>query len=69
MEKIKNESKKKKVDWYKIRAIMTVVTGIVVILLGLALVGVEIYVWVTYANTPASELPAWVLFFMFGGKK
>lgn len=30
-------------------------------------VAVEIYVWVTYANVPISELPAWVLFFMFGG--
>ena len=69
MEKIKNESKKKKVDRYKIRAKMLVVVGIMVILLGLAFVGVEIYVWVTYANTPASELPAWVLFLMFGGKK
>lgn len=69
MEKIKNESKKKKVDRYKIRAVMPVVIGIVCILLCLAFVGVEIYVWVTYANTPASELPAWVLFLMFGGKK
>ena len=69
MEKIKNESKKKKVDRYKIRAKMLVVVGIMVILLGLAFIGVEIYVWVTYANTPASELPAWVLFLIFGGKK
>lgn len=69
MEKNKNESKKKKVDRYKIQAIIPVVIGIVVILLGLALAGVEIYVWITYANTPASELPAWILFLMFGGKK
>ena len=69
MEKIKNESKKKKVDRYKIREKMPVVGGIMVILLGLAFIGVEIYVWVTYANTPASELPAWVLFLIFGGKK
>lgn len=69
MEKIKNKSKKKKVDWYKIQAKIPEVIGIVVILLALAFVGVEIYVWVTYANTPASELPAWILFLMFGGKK
>ena len=69
MEKIKNESKKKKVDRYKIWAKMPEVVGIVVILLGLAFFGLEIYVWVTYSNTPTSELPAWVLFLMFGGKK
>ena len=46
------------------------VIGIVILLLAiLALVGVEIYVWATYSNTPVSELPAWILFFMFGGKK
>ena len=34
----------------------------------IGLVVLEIYVWITYANTPVSELPGWVLFFMFGGK-
>lgn len=69
MEKNKNERKKKKVDRYKIQEKIPEVIGIVIILLCLAFVGVEIYVWVTYANTPASELPAWILFLMFGGKK
>lgn len=32
----------------------------------LGLIGTEIYVWIKYANTPISELPAWVIFFMFG---
>ena len=69
MEKNKNESKKKKVDRYKIQEKIPEVIGIVIILLCLTFVGVEIYVWVTYANTPASELPAWILFLMFKGKK
>ena len=25
----------------------------------------EIYVWVTYGQTPLDEIPTWVLFFMF----
>nr|DAI57299.1 MAG TPA: accessory secretory protein [Caudoviricetes sp.] len=60
----------KKVDKDKISAVISVVIGIVILLLAIvALAGVEIYVWVTYSDTPASELPAWVLFWMFGGKK
>lgn len=34
-------------------------------LLGLGVL--EIYIWVKYGNMPISEIPAWVLFFMFGG--
>ena len=41
---------------------------ILVIAIVLALIGTEIYVWVKYANTPINELPAWVIFFMFGHK-
>nr|DAL05317.1 MAG TPA: hypothetical protein [Caudoviricetes sp.] len=59
----------KKVDKDKISSVISVVIGIVILLLAIALAGVEIYVWVTYSDTPASELPAWVLFWMFGGKK
>lgn len=39
------------------------------VLIVCALIGIEIYVWITYRNTPISELPMWVLFFMFGGRK
>ena len=28
----------------------------------------EIYLWVTYGDTPVGELPSWVIFFMIGGK-
>ena len=59
-----------KVYYDDIISAAVLVIGIVLLLLAiLALVGIEIYVWVTYSNTPVSELPAWVLFFMFGGKK
>lgn len=44
---------------------------LVMILLAVAIIGgliaTEIYVWVTYANTPVGEIPAWALFFMFRG--
>ncbi len=39
-----------------------------VIVIG-GLIGIEIYVWVTYANTPISEIPIWALIFMLGGKR
>lgn len=32
-------------------------------------VGIEIYIYQKYANVPVAELPSWVFFFMFGGKK
>ena len=41
---------------------------VVIVAIVLGLIAVEIYVWVTYSNTPVEELPAWVLFFMFGGR-
>lgn len=59
----------KKVDKDKISAVLSVIGIVLVLLATFALAGIEIYVWVTYSNTPASELPAWVLFWMFGGKK
>lgn len=29
------------------------------------LIATEIYVWITYSNTPISEIPLWALIFMF----
>lgn len=37
----------------------------VLILFGL--IGTIIYCWCTYANTPITDIPAWALFFMYGG--
>lgn len=31
------------------------------------LIGMEIYVWVTYGGCDVSEIPAWALWFMFKG--
>lgn len=48
---------------------LTVYFGIIIIFAALicGLIGIEIYVWVTYANVPITEIPSWALFFMFGG--
>ncbi len=35
------------------------------ILATVAVIGLEIYVWVTYATAPAGEIPAWALVLMF----
>lgn len=32
-------------------------------------IGFEIYVYLKYGDVPVAELPSWVFFFMFGGKK
>lgn len=37
----------------------------VLILVGL--IGTIIYCWCTYANAPITDIPAWALFFMYGG--
>lgn len=43
------------------------VVGIIFFVLAVVgCIAVEAYVWLTYADMTASELPAWVLFFMFG---
>ena len=34
------------------------------VLLLLGLIGLEIYCWVTYGNTPISETPSWVQWIM-----
>ena len=37
----------------------------ILILLILGFIGLEIYCWVTYGNTPISETPSWVQWIMF----
>lgn len=39
----------------------------VLILVGL--IGTIIYCWCTYANAPITDIPAWALFFMYGGRR
>jgi hypothetical protein len=38
---------------------------IVGILLVLAYIGIEIYVWVVYGGTPTGEIPMWALWLMW----
>ena len=52
----------------KLSNILVLILAIIGVLLILGLVAVEIYVWITYANTPINELPSWVVFLMFGSK-
>ncbi len=37
------------------------------ILVTVAAIGLEIYVWLTYGASPAGEVPAWALILMFKG--
>ena len=39
------------------------------VLIVLALIGLEIYVWVVYGNKPAGEVPLWALWLLFGHNK
>ena len=41
------------------------ILAIVGILLVLAVIGIEIYVWVVYGGTPVGEIPMWALWFMW----
>ena len=51
-----------------IKYFLLILLAVIVIGFILFLIGMEIYVWVVYGGKPVSELPSWVLFFMFGGK-
>ena len=53
----------------KIENVIMVLVAVIILLLLLAFVGIEIYVWVKYGNTPIGDVPSWVLFFMFGGRR
>lgn len=37
------------------------------VLLLVGLIGTIIYCWCTYANAPITDIPAWAIFFMWGG--
>ena len=50
----------------KLGNIIAYIIAIMLVAIVLGLIGLEIYVWVRFANVPVNELPAWVLFFMWG---
>jgi hypothetical protein len=35
----------------------------------ISLISIEIYCWITYGGKPVSEVPAWALWFMYGGRR
>ena len=39
---------------------------IIVFVILAALIGIEIYAWVVYGGKPVTEIPAWVLWLMWG---
>lgn len=47
--------------------LVQIIVGILIGLIIGAFIGTELYVWVQYGKTPITELPSWVVFFMFGG--
>ena len=49
------------------KLVQIIVSVLIVLIIG-AFIGIEIYVWVQYGKTPITELPSWVVFFMFGGR-
>ena len=52
-----------------VNKIITILLWTLSILLLFGLIGIEIYCWVTYGNTPISETPSWVQWIMFRGMK
>ena len=46
---------------------LSVLTYAIIMLLAIALAGISIYCFCTYGNSTFEEIPAWALWFMFGG--
>ncbi len=47
----------------------TVFMWLIVISFAAFIIGLNIYILITYGGKPSDEIPAWVLWFWFGGKK
>ena len=48
---------------------ITNIALLVGVLILVGLIGTMIYCWCTYANVNITEIPAWALFFMYGGRR
>lgn len=46
--------------------LITVLGMAILLLLGLAYIGVRVYCFITYGDKPITEVPSWALPFMFG---
>lgn len=53
----------------KIRFAATISLIVIVVLAVLGIIAFEIYIWVHYGNMPKEQIPAWVWWWMLGGKR
>lgn len=49
--------------------IILAVSYIIAILIVLSVIGITIYIWITYGNKPINEVPSWAAWWMLGGRK
>lgn len=70
-ETAKNKRNRRRIFKAKIENFLALFFIYAIVVLGVCLVvgliALEIYVWATYGNKPAGEIPMWALWFMFGG--
>lgn len=45
-----------------------IIIGILLVLIGIACIATSAVACVKYGNKPITEIPAWALLFMFGGR-
>lgn len=60
------ENTEKMMRKYDIKFTLFMILVYLLGLVGLAFVGLEIYVWIKYGNMPYDQIPAWVWWFMIG---
>ena len=51
----------------KFKEILLIALVVIVVCAALACVGLTIYAFAKYGNTPIAEVPTWAVWFMFGG--
>ena len=51
-----------------LRKTITIIFWVITVSIVLAFVGLEIYAFVMYSNTPAEEVPLWVIWLLWGEK-
>lgn len=53
----------------RVKHIIIISIGIILVLIMLGFGAFEIYLWVHYGNMPKDQIPAWVWWWMIGGKR
>ena len=64
-----DEEIKKNLRRETMRNIILISILVIITLAVLGLIGFEIYLWVHYGNMPKDQIPAWVWWWMLGGRK